>query len=92
MKKVFWTHKFAVRPIDIGKSESRTNTGQGQPANSTPDISWWHLPVFHGMANKAKVANKAQVANIFCGKILANMIFSCKVQQISLEVTLDSKI
>ena len=46
----------------------------------------WHLPVFHGMANKAQVGNAGKY-NFFAKYwqiIMPNMIFSCKMQQISL--------
>ena len=43
-----------------------------------------YLPVeFPGMANKAQVANIGK-SKLFCCEILANMIFSCKMQQRSL--------
>ena len=50
--------------------------------NSSPGIYLWNLPVCPGMANKAQVANNGKY--FFCREILANMIFSCKMQQISL--------
>ena len=56
---------------------------QGWAEHSTPRIYRWNLPVFPGMANKAPVANTGKY-NFFCCEILTNMIFSCKMQQISL--------
>ena len=54
---------------------------QGWVENSIPGIYGWNLPVFSSMANKAQVANIT-----FCRKILANIIFSCKMQQVSLKL------
>ena len=49
-----------------------------------PGIYRWHLPVFPGIENKAQVGNTGKYN--FCCEILENMIFSCKMQQISSRV------
>ena len=40
----------------------------------------WHLPVFPSMENKSQMTNTGKY--LFCHKILANMIFSCKIEQV----------
>ena len=70
------------QPLRSKEGNHLCNFGQGLAENSTPGIYRWNLPVFPGMANKAQVANNGKY-NFFCREILANMIFSCKMQQIS---------
>ena len=72
--------------MPLVRLESTTPLSQGWAENSTPGIYWWNLPVFPGMANKAQVVYTGEYWQIklFCREILANMILSCKMQQISL--------